>query len=128
MGSMEWARNMTKIQSLIVTLGFIGCTGGAVAVLANPAPALWAQHSGVAVASIRNIESISDWQTLDAQHLTLRINHTKQYLLTLKRQCPQLRAARLVGVSMSNQEIWAGFDHVNADGWQCPIGQIRRMN
>ncbi len=119
---------MTTIRALIVTLGFVGATGSAVTTSANPTPADWVQHSGVAVTSIRNIESISEWQTLDAQHLTLRINHTKQYLLTLKRQCPQLRAARLVGVSMSNQEIWAGFDHVNADGWQCPIGQIRRMN
>ena len=83
--------------------------------------------SGAEVASIKNIESISDWQTLDTKHLTLTINNAQHYLLTLDDQCMHLRGARMVGVSMTNQEIWADFDHVAADGWECRIDTITRL-
>ena len=83
--------------------------------------------SGVEVESIRGVETISDWQTLDTRHLTLRINHAHQYLFKLADHCAQLRGARMVGVSMTNQEIWADFDYVAADGWECRIERITRL-
>ena len=82
---------------------------------------------GAEVESIKNVESISDWQTLDTKHLTLKINNAQRYLLTLEDQCMHLRGARMVGVSMTNQEIWADFDHVAADGWECRIDTITRL-
>ncbi len=82
---------------------------------------------GIEVESIKNVESISDWQTLDTRHMTLKINNAQHYLLTLEDQCMQLRGARMVGVSMTNQEIWADFDHVAADGWECRIDTITRL-
>lgn len=82
---------------------------------------------GAEVDSIKNVENISDWQTLDMKHLTLKINNAQRYLLTLDDQCVHLRGARLVGVSMTNQEIWADFDHVAADGWECRIDTITRL-
>ena len=82
---------------------------------------------GAEVDSIKNVESISDWQTLDTKHLTLKINNAQSYLLTLDDQCMHLRGARMVGVSMTNQEIWADFDHVAADGWECRIDTITRL-
>ena len=86
-----------------------------------------AQLLGTEVESIKNIERISDWKTLDTKHLTLRINNAHSYLLTLQDQCMQLRGARIVGVSMTNQEIWAGYDHVAADGRECRIDTITRL-
>jgi len=82
---------------------------------------------GTEVESIKNIERISDWKTLDTRHLTLRINNTHNYLLTLQDQCMYLRGARIVGVSMTNQEIWAEFDHIAADGRECRIDTITRL-
>ncbi len=85
------------------------------------------RQAGAEVSSIKNIESISDWQTLDTKHLILKINNAQRYLLTLDDPCMHLRGARLVGVSMTNQEIWADFDHVAADGWECRIDTITRL-
>ncbi len=82
---------------------------------------------GTEVDSIRGIESLTDWTTLDTQNLTLRVNHAEHYLLTLQDPCEHLRGAQLVGVSMTNQEIWADFDHVAADGYECRIDTITRL-
>ena len=64
-------------------------------------PAALLQESGTEVDSIRGIESLTDWITLDTQNLTLRVNHAEHYLLTLKNPCEHLRGAQLVGVSMN---------------------------
>lgn len=82
---------------------------------------------GIEVESIKGVETLSDWRTLDTQHLTLRVNHGKQYLLKLRDPCHRLRGAQLVGISMTNQEIWADFDHVAADGYECRIDTITRL-
>ena len=82
---------------------------------------------GTEVDSIRGIETLTDWQTLDTRNLTLRVNHAEHYLLTLREPCSYLRGAQLVGVSMTNQEIWADFDHVAADGYECRIDRITRL-
>jgi len=89
---------------------------------------LYATHlAGTEVDSIKNIERISDWQTLDTQHLTLRVNNAQSYLLTLQDPCEYLRGARIVGVSMTNQEIWADYDYIAADGRECRIDSITRL-
>lgn len=82
---------------------------------------------GREVDSIQNIETLSEWTTLDTRRLTLRVNKSQNYLLTLQEHCEHLRGARLVGVSMSNQEIWADFDHIAADGYECRIDRINRL-
>jgi len=82
---------------------------------------------GTEVESIRGIETLSDWHTIDNQRLTLRVNHSKEYLLTLRAPCHRLRGAELVGVSMTNQEIWADYDHVAADGYECRIDTITQL-
>ena len=92
--------------------------------IAAPQPEqLW----GTEVDSIRGIETLTDWHTLDTRNLTLRVNHAEHYLLTLQEHCTYLRGAKLVGVSMTNQEIWADFDHVAADGYECRIDRITRL-
>jgi len=84
-------------------------------------------YKGTEVDSIRGIESLTNWTTLDTRRLTLRVNHAEQYLLTLEDHCEHLRGAQLVGVSMTNQEIWADFDHVAADGYECRIDRITHL-
>jgi len=112
------------------------CTATGLALIASltanaaaPAP-IHTQVSGLTgteVDSIRGIENLTDWTTLDTQNLTLRVNYAEHYLLTLKDPCEHLRGAQLVGVSMTNQEIWADFDHVAADGYECRIDRITRL-
>ena len=110
------------------------CTTAGVALFASltanaatPSQLLGQVAGGTEVESIRGIEKLTDWNTLDTQNLTLRVNHAEHYLLTLENPCEHLRGAQLVGVSMTNQEIWADFDHVAADGYECRIDRITRL-
>ena len=112
----------------------ITCTTASVALFASltanaatPSQLLGQVAGGTEVESIRGIEKLTHWNTLDTQNLTLRVNHAEHYLLTLENPCEHLRGAQLVGVSMTNQEIWADFDHVAADGYECRIDRITRL-
>jgi len=116
--------NNKVLASLI--LSSIVCTATLPVFAAGRAPAA-SLPLGTEVESIKDIEQISDWKTLDTRHLTLRINNAQSYLLTLQDQCMHLRGARIVGVSMTNQEIWADFDHIAADGRECRIDTITRL-
>jgi len=109
LGTITWT-SLALLSSLSLTVS-----------AATPKP------TGTDVDSIRGIEYLTDWTTIDTQHLTLRVNHAEQYLLTLQDPCDYLRGAQLVGVSMTNQEIWAEFDHIAADGHECRIERITRL-
>ena len=79
------------------------------------------------LAPVRSIESadrISGWEQLDDQHVVLQLNAEDHYLITLKSRCLGLNWAQNVGVTMSNNTIWAGFDAITADGNQCEIELI----
>ena len=76
---------------------------------------------GESVLSITSANRISDWEHIDAQHVVLSMSPDERYLLTLKRQCGGLSWAQHIGVTMSNNTIWAKFDAVTTDGLQCPI-------
>jgi hypothetical protein len=79
------------------------------------------------LAPVRSIESadrISGWEQLDEQHVVLQLNAEDHYLITLKSRCLGLNWAQNVGVTMSNNTIWAGFDAITADGNQCEIELI----
>ena len=68
---------------------------------------------------------IDGWQTIDTRRLVVNISPKKNYLLTLRRDCYGLKFARHIGVSTSNNTIYAGFDVVTVDGRHCPIDQIQ---
>jgi hypothetical protein len=76
------------------------------------------------VRSIESADRISGWEHLDDQHVLLRLSAQDQYLITLKSRCLGLNWARNVGVTMSNNTIWAGFDAITVDGNQCEIELI----
>ncbi len=81
---------------------------------------------GESVLSISSANRISDWEHIDAQHVVLSLAD-ERFLLTLKRQCGGLSWAQNIGVTMTNNTIWVGFDAVTTDGLQCPIERINRV-
>ena len=76
------------------------------------------------VRSIEAADRISGWEQVDDQHVLLRLSPQDQYLVTLRSPCLGLNWARNVGVTMSNNTIWAGFDAITVDGNQCEIERI----
>jgi hypothetical protein len=79
------------------------------------------------VRSIESANRISGWEHLDDQHVVLRLSAQDQYLITLRNRCLGLSWALNVGVTMSNNTIWAGFDAITVDGNQCEIELINPM-
>lgn len=111
--------------------------GGALAaLLALPAGALPPpEHnaaelvrSGHPVASIPTADRVYAFRPLDYEHVVLSTTSETHYLVTLNRQCVGLRLARHVGVTASNNEIWAGFDALTTDGEACAIREIHRVS
>ncbi len=84
--------------------------------------------------SARNLDRISlanritTYQPVDATHLVLVADEEMNYLLSLETMCHELRFARQIGVSNSDNTIYAGFDHVVADGQECPIARIQAIS
>lgn len=102
------------LLSLALTLG-----------LAAPAGAY---SDGEVVSKIRFAGSIDSWAKIDNRHVVLSVSPRRNYLLTLKNDCHGLLWAQHVGVTTSNNTIYAGFDSITADGFQCPIQQIEQVS
>ena len=83
--------------------------------------------TGEPVASIPTANSIQDFRALDNAHVMVSLADRQQYLVTLHRECIGLRWASHIGVSTSDNTIWAGFDAVTADGQSCLIQEIHRL-
>jgi hypothetical protein len=81
-------------------------------------------ESGTPVSSIPIANGVRDFLPLDGEHVMLSTSGEKRYVLTLNRECVGLRWARHVGVTASDNTIWAGFDALTADGEACPIREI----
>ncbi len=79
------------------------------------------------VASIPYAHRISTWQPLDTSHVLVSVDSRNRYLITLRAMCPGLNYARDVGVTMSNNTIWAGFDAITTGTIQCEIERIDRL-
>ena len=83
--------------------------------------------AGEPVMQIPTAHRIYDFEALDAEHVVLTTVEDTRYLLTLHRECFNLRFARHVDVSTSDDTIWAGFDSLTADGEACSIRAIHRV-
>ena len=79
---------------------------------------------GQDVGEIRFADQIDQWTVIDERHVILSIKDHAKYLVTFRAPCQGLRFARNVGVSSSNNTVYAGFDRVIADGLPCPIATI----
>ena len=84
------------------------------------------QDVGEAVNNIPSAHQIQAFEALDTMHVLVSVADA-DYILTLKVACHQLSFAANVAVSMADNTIWADFDYVTADGWQCPIDSIRKI-
>jgi hypothetical protein len=80
--------------------------------------------AGERVTSIPTAGGIAGFQPIDDEHVVLSLADNQRYLLTLNRECFGLRWARHVGVTVSDNTIWAGFDALTADGAACSIREI----
>lgn len=83
---------------------------------------------GLPVKKIRSASEIDSWQAVDQRRVLVSLSASRKYLLTLNRQCPRLDSARSVGVSSSNNTIYAGFDYITADGQRCSIKSISKLS
>jgi len=83
--------------------------------------------TGKPVTSIPIADSIQGFEPLDNEHVRVSLADRQQYLVTLNRQCVGLRWAQHIGVSTSDNTIWAGFDTLTADGHSCQIREIHRL-
>ncbi len=86
-----------------------------------------ALNTGTPVSKISGASKIDSWEALDARHVVLSFSTEKNFLVTLQRDCHSLPRASNVGVSASNDTIYAGFDYITADGQRCAIQAIDRL-
>ena len=87
-----------------------------------------AMPTGAPVNKIRFASKIDSWHAIDARHLVLSLSASKNYLITLRQDCHSLPRASQVGVSASNDTIYAGFDYITADGQRCAIQAINKVS
>lgn len=104
--------------TLIATLG------------ALPAVTAWSMKSipGLPVKKITRASDIDSWQVIDRTHVVLSLSANRNYLLTLRQNCTALAVSRQLGISSSNNTVYAGFDYITADGQRCGIQAISRLS
>ena len=90
-------------------------------------PEVSPETEGNSVPSIPSANRISAWKPLDTRRVLVSLDSSERYLLTLRTACPGLNYARSVGVTMSNNTIWAGFDAITTDSTVCEIARIDQL-
>jgi len=83
---------------------------------------------GVAVTEIDLVDGFSSWEALDNRRLVVSLSPEENYLLTLSHDCYSLPFASRLGVSASQNRVYAGFDYVTADGERCIINTISQLS
>lgn len=79
------------------------------------------------VGKIRFADQIDRWTIIDDHRMVFSVGRKANYLVTFGSPCHGLRFAFNVGVSSSNNTVYAGFDRVIADGMSCRIETISRV-
>jgi len=82
---------------------------------------------GSPVKKIPFASQIEGWKVLDKKRIIVSRSPLKNYLVTLRRDCHQLGFTRTVGISSSNNAVYAGFDHLTVKGQRCPISAINEI-
>jgi hypothetical protein len=85
----------------------------------------------VAIDKIVNFR-FNNWKSLDDQHLILSATLKRQYLITLKHFCNDLRSAVSIGLNQSmNSRLDAKFDSIIVPGdfkQECRISTIHQLD
>ena len=84
-------------------------------------------NPGMPVNKIPFASQINSWAVIDQSRVIISHNKTGSYLLTLRHECHELPFSQQLGVSSSNDTIYAGFDYVTAGTQQCPIQGITQI-
>lgn len=79
------------------------------------------------MASMPGASAIQDWAAEDNLNLLVEIAEEGVFRLTFTEACYHLRWANNVGLSGSQNKVWAGFDYLTVDGQRCSIGTINRL-
>ncbi len=98
--------------------------GLSLSILLAAAAANAVTRQGVEVDRIFVAEEIRSWQAVDAQHMLLNIGPHERYLVEFGQACHSLPFAERIGVSSSNDFVYAGFDYVTAGNQRCKIKSI----
>ena len=84
-------------------------------------------NPGRPVKKIPFASQIEGWKVLDKKRIIVSRSASKNYLVTLHRDCHQLGFTRAVGISSSNNTVYAGFDHLTVKGQRCHISKINEI-
>lgn len=84
-------------------------------------------HAGTPVRSMPSASAIQDWAAEDSLNVLVQIAEEGVFRLTFTEDCYNLRWANNVGLSGSQNKVWAGFDYLTVDGQRCSIGSINRL-
>ena len=95
-----------------------------------PLSVSWSMKSslGLPVKKITHASQIDSWQVIDRLHVVLSLSASRSYLVTLQRDCHALTAPSQLGISSSNNTVYAGFDYVTANGQRCHIKSINKLS
>lgn len=77
--------------------------------------------------SMPSASAIQDWVAEDNLNVLVEIAEEGVFRLTFTEACYNLRWANSIGLSGSQNKVWAGFDYLTADGQRCSIGTINRL-
>lgn len=83
---------------------------------------------GLPVKKIPYANQIDGWHALDKRRLIVSTSPAKNYLVTLRASCHALRLGSKLGISSSNNTVYAGFDYITADGQRCAIQRINKIS
>ncbi|NKB99211.1 MAG: hypothetical protein GKR90_12060 [Pseudomonadales bacterium] len=108
-----------SIVCLVITLLIALCAVSATAMPSNP---------GIPVKKILHASQIDTWLVLDNSRLIVSRPAAKNYLVTLRRECHELGFAHSVGLSSSNNTVYAGFDYVTVGAQRCAIQSINQIS
>lgn len=100
----------------------------ALLMLALTAPVLALPDIGEPVKKISFADRIDGWSVIDDRTIVLRKGASQSYVVHLKTDCRMLKYARNVGVSSSNNTVYANFDYVTADNLRCSIDTINSVS
>lgn len=84
-------------------------------------------QQGTPVTSMPGASEIQAWAPIDTLNVLVQIAEEGIFRLTFTEACYNLRWADNIGLSGSQNQVWAGFDYLTADGQRCSIGSINRL-
>ena len=108
-------------------LMIVGITVSAWLLISPTAPAM-TPEPGFPVRTIPFADRLDAWEVVDKRHVVVSLSPSRSYLLTLNSSCHRLNGVSSLGVSSSNNTVYAGFDYVTAGGQRCAIKKINRIS